>query len=78
MYKKFEVNRTKIKEGCQSCIKAAHQDSKSDLPLEFCMNWDLTLILNWNTDAIIKNHLVKNETIMTRPGIYYSADNNRI
>ena len=36
MHKKFQVNRTKIKEGCQSYTKAAHQDSKSDLPLVYC------------------------------------------
>ena len=33
MDKKFEVNQKNIKGGCQSYTKAAHQDSKSDLPL---------------------------------------------
>ena len=33
MYKKFEVNRTKIKGGCQSERKAVPHNSKSDLPL---------------------------------------------
>ena len=36
MHKKFEVNRTKIKGGCQSGRKVVTQDSKSDLPVE----WD--------------------------------------
>ena len=30
---KFEINRTKIKGGCQSGIKVVTHDSKSDLPL---------------------------------------------
>ena len=34
MYKKFEINRTKIKGGCQSGTKVITHDSKSDLPLE--------------------------------------------
>ena len=33
MHKKFEVNQTKIKGGCQSCRKAATHDSWSDLTL---------------------------------------------
>ena len=33
MHKKFEVNRTKIKGGCQSYTKAAPQQSWSDLTL---------------------------------------------
>ena len=33
MHKKFEINRTKIKVGCQSGRKVVPQDSKSDLPL---------------------------------------------
>ena len=32
MHKKFEVNWTNIKEGCQLYEKAAHEDSESDLP----------------------------------------------
>ena len=34
MHKKFEVNQTKIKCGCQSERKVVSHDSKSDLPLE--------------------------------------------
>ena len=34
MHKKFEINQSKIKGGCQSGRKAATHDSKSDLPLE--------------------------------------------
>ena len=33
MHKKFEINRTKIKVGCQSGRKVVTHDSKSDLPL---------------------------------------------
>ena len=33
MHKKFEINRTKIKGGCQSGRKVVPHDSKSDLPL---------------------------------------------
>ena len=35
MDKKFELNQTKVKGGCQSYTKAAYQDSKNDLPLEY-------------------------------------------
>ena len=33
MQKKFEINHTKIKGGCQSGRKVVPHDSKSDLPL---------------------------------------------
>ena len=33
MHKKFEINRTKIKGGCQSRRKVVNHNSKSDLPL---------------------------------------------
>ena len=33
MHKKFEINQTKIKIGCQSGRKVVAHDSKSDLPL---------------------------------------------
>ena len=33
MHKKFEINQTKIKGGCQSGRKAVTHNSKSDLPL---------------------------------------------
>ena len=36
MHKKFEINRTKIKGGCQSGRKEVTHNSKSDLPLELC------------------------------------------
>ena len=35
MHKKFEINRTKIKGGCQSVRKVVTHDSNSDLPLMF-------------------------------------------
>ena len=37
MHKKFEINPTKIKGGCQSGRKVATHDSKSDLPLDHTM-----------------------------------------
>ena len=33
MHKKFEINRTKIKGGCQSGRKVVTHNPKSDLPL---------------------------------------------
>ena len=33
MHKKFEIDRTKIKGGCQSGRKVVTHNSKSDLPL---------------------------------------------
>ena len=35
MHKKFEINGTKIKGGCQSGRKVVTHNSKSDSPLEF-------------------------------------------
>ena len=35
MHKKFEINQTKIKGGCQSGRKVVPHDSKSDLPLGY-------------------------------------------
>ena len=48
MHKKFEVNQTKIKGGCQSYTKAAPQQSYSDL----------TLVRNtrFATKGIVVNH----------------------
>ena len=34
MHKKFEINRTKITDGCQSGRKVVTHKSKSDLPLD--------------------------------------------
>ena len=34
MHKKFEINRTKIKGGCQSGRKVVPHNSKNDLPLK--------------------------------------------
>ena len=36
MHKKFEINRTKIKGGCQSGRKVVTYNSESDLPLHNC------------------------------------------
>ena len=37
MHKKFEINQTKIKGGCQSGRKVVTHNSKSDLPLNLDM-----------------------------------------
>ena len=42
MHKKFEVNQTKIKGGCQSYTKAAPKESWNDL----------TLIANWSLNQL--------------------------
>ena len=39
MYKKFEINGTKIKGGCQSVRYEVPHDSKSDLPLVQSLKW---------------------------------------
>ena len=45
MHKKFEINRTKIKGGCQSGRKLVTHNSKSDLPLAVD-RWYLHFIAN--------------------------------
>ena len=45
MHKKFEINRTKIKGGCQSGRNVAPHESKSDLPL-----------VAWSVDTIVNLH----------------------
>ena len=44
MHKKFEINRTKIKGGCQSGRKVVPHDSKSDLPLPDTVQCALQLL----------------------------------
>ena len=46
MQKKFEINRTKIKGGCQSGRKVVPNDSKSDLPLAFSERFFLPFFIN--------------------------------
>ena len=51
MQKKAEINRTKIKDGCQSERKVVPHDSKSDLPLMFFIGTFLTRrLMYWNLD----------------------------
>ena len=38
MHKKFEINRIKIKDGCQSGRKVVTHNSKSDLPLAYTVS----------------------------------------
>ena len=46
MHKKFEINRTKIKGGCQSGSKVVTHNSKSDLPLIVCACMDMDSDVN--------------------------------
>ena len=47
MHKRFEINRTNIKGGCQSGRKVATHNSKSDVTLEV---WSLLAI--WGADVM--------------------------
>ena len=47
MHKKFEINRTKIKVGCQLGRKVVPHDSKSDLPLVTTKIVDFLLIVTF-------------------------------
>ena len=47
MHKKCEINRTKIKGGCQSGRKVLIHDSKSDLPLKQRQILILKMIKSW-------------------------------
>ena len=57
MHKKFEVNRTKIKGGCQSERKVVTHDSKRDLPL------DQSLIIKITRPAIINCQYLYDEIL---------------
>ena len=50
MHKKFEINRTRIKGGCQSGRKVVTLNSKSDLPLGYLSKYFLT------SNAHLENH----------------------
>ena len=45
MPKKFEINQTKIKGGCQSGRKVVTHSSKNDLPLVWYLNMHITFVL---------------------------------
>ena len=59
MHKKFEINQTKIKGGCQSGRKVAPYESKSDLPLTVAKNKTLVTDFEWislsDFDDFVKN-----------------------
>ena len=48
MHKKFEINWTKIKGGCQSGRKVVIHNSKSDLPLDI---WGTNVIIPHNANV---------------------------
>ena len=61
MLKKFEINRTKIKGGCQSGRKVVTHDSKSDLPLvcfedTYFFDWRLSNFFQIDQDEYQYNY----------------------
>ena len=60
MHKKFEINRTNIKGGCQSGRKVVTQDSKSDLPLN-------TYYFGPNNEIVLNKKCAKMQFRMTVP-----------
>ena len=57
MHQKFEINRTKIKGGCQSGRKVLlTHNSKSDLPLEI-NSPTIALVLVWKEKKMTKQML---------------------
>ena len=63
MNKKFEINRTKIKGGCQSGRKVVPYDSKSDLPLQhFILRYSLyAIFLCFFLDKTEKNAITSHK-----------------
>ena len=61
MHKKFEINRTKIKGGCQSGRKLVTHNSKSDLPLVKLLEkkYDFLYLLSYFSEADDKKKLPK-------------------
>ena len=55
LHKKFDVNQTKIKGGCQSGRKVVSNNSKSDLPL---VNLNGSAIFANNLNIILLNELL--------------------
>ena len=52
MHKKVEINRTKIKGGCQSGRKVVPHNSKSDLPLVLKMSQKLFIRFSLSMSTI--------------------------
>ena len=70
MHKKFEINRTKIKGGCQSGRQVVTDNSKSDLPQDklvfgLCL---LTYLINVGAISIVTILVVKTSIIPFRLG----------
>ena len=69
MHKKFEIDRTKIKGGCQSARKVVTHDSKRDLPL-VCLKRKKDMS-NLDIKSVTKhflgkeNHMFKTRTVRT-------------
>ena len=51
MHKKFEINRTKIKGGCQSGRQVVTHNSKSDLPLVVVIVYSETELVGTNASS---------------------------
>ena len=63
MHKKFEINQTKIKGGCQSGRKVVPHNSKSDLPLDKLLHTRLNFIV-----LIIKSISNVDQNKLVTPG----------
>ena len=61
MHKKFEINRTKIKGGCQSESKVVPHDSKNDLPLSKLTPF-LALSFIFSSSILLESFLAPRET----------------
>ena len=59
MHKKFEINQTKIKGGCQSGRKVVTHDSKSDLPLPTRKRQSvktISICINFITSSFVESY----------------------
>ena len=71
MRRKFEINPSKIKGGCQSGTKVVTHDSKSDLPLGPHKSFAVHILLTW------KNLQIKVEKLLvavTQPRLLFMVN----
>ena len=62
MHRKFEINLTKIKDGCQSGKKVVAHNSKSDLPLQVVVFYFMSTRIMIICPVCVKNpHLKKKD-----------------
>ena len=72
MHKKFEINWTKIKGGCQSGRKEVTHNSKSDLPLahSHLQTWGQILLILW-LFIFIEGHFKNDMGYKKKRGVAY-------